>query len=136
MIIRIKRQRTSLLKSWLSLKSLHRYCSICMGIMCCRKLCPFLRILITRSSLRYNMACLIKTISIHLDELKNYSSFGNKLYIKLINTYPKLNSMKKNLVQTAPNVTNIINTNSFANSTTYRASEQNNYYKPKAKWKQ
>ena len=32
----------------------------------------------------------LKHISIHLEELRNYSSFGNKLYVKLINTYPKL----------------------------------------------
>ena len=72
-----------------------------------------------------------------MDQLKTYSSFGGKLYIKLLTTYPVLNNIRNSLMNS--NDISIISQNCiepinhsldssiFFNNSVYINNNQNNY---------
>jgi hypothetical protein len=59
---------------------------------------------------------LIKAINPHLEKLKHHYPFGNKLYIKLINSYPELQNSKTIEPQNENANSYLINTNQNQNS--------------------
>jgi len=65
----------------------------------------------------------LKNISQHLEELKNFSSFGNKLYVKLINTYPKITSLGK--ANTNTNNINYTDNNQYFNNNSNKNKQDN-----------
>jgi len=56
---------------------------------------------------------ILSNIAKHIENLKNYSSFGSKLYIKLVNTYPQLN--RSNQMTNNQVFEQNINQNTFVN---------------------